>query len=178
VFVVGCLGDWERAAQVLFERESVQRDSSSRRTTGQSASADAEGCAGTVSSKWAKGTGGPADDECYNLTTQPIGYRWQNNRDGLQQDDAVAAMRASAGSSGFHEMNHPVVAQAMTVRRLTPIECEFLQGFPRNYTLIPWRKKQAEDCPDGPRYKALGNSMAVNCMAWIGERIAALENNR
>ncbi len=65
--------------------------------------------------------------------------------------------------------------QAMTVRRLTPIECEFLQGFPRNYTLIPWRKKQAEDCPDGPRYKALGNSMAVNCMAWIGERIAAVD---
>jgi DNA (cytosine-5)-methyltransferase 1 len=67
---------------------------------------------------------------------------------------------------------------AMTVRRLTPRECERLQGFPDDYTLIPWRKKQAEDCPDGPRYKALGNSMAVNCMAWIGEKIAALENNR
>jgi DNA (cytosine-5)-methyltransferase 1 len=63
----------------------------------------------------------------------------------------------------------------MTVRRLTPRECERLQGFPDDYTLIPWRKKQAEDCPDGPRYKALGNSMAVNCMAWIGERIAAYE---
>jgi len=69
----------------------------------------------------------------------------------------------------------PLIPQAMTVRRLTPIECEFLQGFSRNYTLIPWRKKQADDCPDGPRYKALGNSMAVNCMAWIGERIAAVD---
>jgi len=67
------------------------------------------------------------------------------------------------------------VAQAMTVRRLTPRECERLQGFPDDYTLIPWRKKGADDCPDGPRYKALGNSMAVNCMEWIGERIAALE---
>ena len=67
------------------------------------------------------------------------------------------------------------VAQAMTVRRLTPRECERLQGFPDDYTLIPWRKKAAGDCPDGPRYKALGNSMAVNCMAWIGERIAAVE---
>jgi DNA (cytosine-5)-methyltransferase 1 len=67
------------------------------------------------------------------------------------------------------------VAQAMTVRRLLPIECERLQGFPDDYTLIPWRKKTADDCPDGPRYKALGNSMAVNCMEWIGERIAALE---
>jgi len=312
----------------------VQRDSPTRRTPGQGASADAEGCAGTVSSKWAKGTGGPAGDECYNLTTQPIGYRWQNDRDGLQQDDAVAAMRASTGSSGFHEMNHPVVVQpvpftkskraqsviddetwvdgqvnptlslfdqgdtrattvavafpintltlggrpdavndkrmtmgvgengdpqftlqaahghavahafystggthgvnqhpevspavkvgsglgipsppavaccvaptitagndpsrspqsaevtqqvaavhaaSMTVRRLTPRECERLQGFPDDYTLIPWRKKQAEDCPDGPRYKALGNSMAVNCMAWIGERIAAVDAER
>lgn len=67
------------------------------------------------------------------------------------------------------------VAQAMTVRRLTPRECERLQGFPDNYTLIPWRKKAANDCPDGSRYKALGNSMAVNCMEWIGERIAAFE---
>ena len=67
------------------------------------------------------------------------------------------------------------VAQAMTVRRLTVRECERLQAFPDDYTLIPWRKKAAGDCPDGPRYKALGNSMAVNCMEWIGERIAAVE---
>lgn len=65
--------------------------------------------------------------------------------------------------------------QAMTVRRLTPTECSRLQGFPDDWTLIPWRGKPAEQCPDGPRYKALGNSMAVNCMAWIGERIAAAE---
>jgi DNA (cytosine-5)-methyltransferase 1 len=64
---------------------------------------------------------------------------------------------------------------AMTVRRLTPVECERLQGFPDNWTLIPWRKKPASECPDGPRYKALGNSMACNCMAWIGERIAKWE---
>jgi len=63
----------------------------------------------------------------------------------------------------------------MTVRRLTPRECERLQGFPDDWTLIPWRKRDAGDCPDGPRYKALGNSMAVNCMEWIGERIARLE---
>lgn len=69
----------------------------------------------------------------------------------------------------------PLVPQAMTVRRLTPRECERLQGFPDDYTLIPWRKKAAGDCPDGPRYKALGNSMAVNCMAWIGARVAAVD---
>lgn len=52
---------------------------------------------------------------------------------------------------------------------------ERLQGFPDDWTRIPWRGRPAEDCPDGPRYRALGNSMAVNCMEWIGERIAEEE---
>jgi DNA (cytosine-5)-methyltransferase 1 len=63
----------------------------------------------------------------------------------------------------------------MVVRRLTPCECERLQGFPDQYTQIPWRKKPAEDCPDGHRYRALGNSMAVPVMRWIGERIATVD---
>lgn len=66
-----------------------------------------------------------------------------------------------------------VVQFGMQVRRLTPVECERLQGFPDNHTLISWRGKAAADCPDGPRYKAIGNSMAVPVMRWIGERIAA-----
>ena len=66
-------------------------------------------------------------------------------------------------------------APRMTVRRLTPTEAERLQAFPDGYTQIPWRGKPASECPDGPRYRALGNSMAVNCMSWIGERIAAQE---
>ena len=70
----------------------------------------------------------------------------------------------------------PLVPRAMTVRRLSAEECEALQGFSRGWTRIPWRNKPAEQCPDGPRYKALGNSMACNCMAWIGERIAAYED--
>ena len=307
VFVVGCLGDWAAPGEVLALAEGLQRHLEARRAKGKGFAADAEGgvgggCCGTVSSKWAKGTGGPAGDECYNLIAQPTAYRWQNDRDGLQQDDAVAALRASQGASGFHEMNHPVitqpvpftkakraqstsddetwvdgqvnptlslfdqgdtrattvavafsfdpgqssnpkathqfcnehtaplikervhavgigidsyngalppavafhptqdpisstdgsthcmgtgnsrgdatiaVAQAMTVRRLTPRECERLQGFPDDWTMIPWRKKPVSECPDGPRYKALGNSMACNCMAWIGERIAAYES--
>lgn len=64
---------------------------------------------------------------------------------------------------------------AMVVRRLTPRECERLQGFPDDWTRIPWRGRPAEECPDGPRYKAIGNSMAVNVMRWIGERIAMCE---
>ena len=61
------------------------------------------------------------------------------------------------------------------VRRLTVEECEFLQGFPRGYSKIPWRKKPASECPDGPRYKALGNSWAVPVAAWLGRRIEAVE---
>ncbi|WP_053151170.1 DNA cytosine methyltransferase [Pseudomonas sp. P97.38] len=64
-----------------------------------------------------------------------------------------------------------VVSEVSAVRRLTPRECERLQGFPDDYTLIPWRGKPAKDCPDGPRYKAIGNSKAVPVVRWIGQRI-------
>lgn len=72
---------------------------------------------------------------------------------------------------------HPgVVAMAKSgVRRLTPRECERLQGFPDDYTAIPWRGRPAEECPDGPRYKAIGNSMATTVVRWIGERIEQVE---
>lgn len=59
----------------------------------------------------------------------------------------------------------------LAVRRLVVEECEFLQGFPRGYTQIPWRGKPAEQCPDGPRYRALGNSWAIPVVRWIGQRI-------
>ncbi len=85
-------------------------------------------------------------------------------------------------SSSASDINHTggVInpADRMAVRRLTPRECERLQGFPDDHTLIPWRNKPADQCPDGPRYKALGNSMAVPCMAWIGKRIDAVEKTK
>jgi DNA (cytosine-5)-methyltransferase 1 len=65
----------------------------------------------------------------------------------------------------------PAALYGSAVRRLTPRECERLQGFPDDYTAIPWRGKPAEECPDGPRYKALGNSWAVPLFAGLGERI-------
>ena len=73
------------------------------------------------------------------------------------------------------QASHTVQQQHMAVRRLTPLECERLQGFPDNYTKIPYRGKPAEKCPDGPRYKALGNSMAVPVMRWIGEGIQQVD---
>ena len=65
----------------------------------------------------------------------------------------------------------PALLTPMQVRRLTPVECERLQGFPDNYTRIPWRRSPEANCPDGPRYKALGNSWAVPVVRWIGKRI-------
>jgi len=79
--------------------------------------------------------------------------------------------KSQAISSSASDINHTggVInpKDRMAVRRL--------QGFPDDHTLIPWRKKPADQCPDGPRYKALGNSMAVPCMAWIGKRIDAAD---
>ncbi|WP_019518728.1 DNA cytosine methyltransferase [Faucicola boevrei] len=69
-------------------------------------------------------------------------------------------------TSDRHAVAYPVM-----VRRLTPVECERLMGFPDNYTQIPYRGKSAEECPNSPRYKALGNSMATNVMLWIGKQI-------
>ena len=81
----------------------------------------------------------------------------------------VAATLSSQSGDGVSA--GPSVIQAMQVRRLTPMECERLQGFPDGYTDVPHRKKPAAD---GPRYKALGNSWAVPNVRWIGERIEAV----
>lgn len=67
----------------------------------------------------------------------------------------------------------PMVPGERGVRRLTPRECERLQGFPDDHTLIPWRGRPAAECPDGPRYKAIGNSKAVPVVRWIGRRLLA-----
>lgn len=65
----------------------------------------------------------------------------------------------------------PALLTPAQVRRLVPVECERLQGMADNYTLIPWRGKPASECPDGPRYKAIGNSKAVTVVRWIGRRL-------
>ena len=83
--------------------------------------------------------------------------------------EAFPTLRTSKGCGRSDQ--DPCVATAMAVRRLTPRECEALQGFLPDYTKIPWRNKPASECPDGPRYKALGNSWATPCARWIGERI-------
>ena len=84
----------------------------------------------------------------------------------MRADGTANALRASEG--GRRGEGCGAVLHRSAVRRLTPRECERLQGFPDDYTNIEYRGKPAAD---GPRYKALGNSMAVPVMRWIGERI-------
>jgi DNA (cytosine-5)-methyltransferase 1 len=88
----------------------------------------------------------------------------------------VAALSPTLRSGNMRNNSNPMTEAEMLVggskvRRLIPRECERLQGMLDDYTLIPWRGKPASECPDGPRYKAIGNSKAVPCVRWIGRRI-------
>lgn len=188
VFVVGYLGDWRRAASVLLERQSLCRYPPPRREAGEGAAADAGDCAAEgrflgVALGGNQGGGGNRsgilDDEALpSITTQSAGrdavaFDWQSGGDsrGLDPKDTAQLQRHQTPAiavSGTLQASDG----GMVVRRLTPTECERLQGFTDGYTAITYRGKPAAD---GPRYKALGNSMAVNVMRWIGERIAIEE---
>jgi DNA (cytosine-5)-methyltransferase 1 len=108
-------------------------------------------------------------DHAYTLearnNVQAIAFT-QNQRDEIRELTVAGAIAAEPG------MKQQTYVTTSAVRRLTPRECERLQGFPDDYTLISHRGKPAAD---GPRYKALGNSMAVPVMRWIGERITMVE---
>lgn len=188
VFVVANSRDWRRAAAVLFDRASLQGGSAPggkdwRARVPEASESDAAETSGerpasspmmfkvrTGCEGGGKGFLG-AVDETFTLAThqdqwvsQPITVRTANtgaNGHGV----AVGVAHTLDGAQG------QAVVYENVVRRLTPVECERLQGFPDQYTNIPWRKK--DEAPDGPRYKALGNSMAVPCMKWIAERIQA-----
>jgi len=227
VFVVGYLGDWRRAAAVLFEQPSGSRDTSPRKEKRQSVAptvvsgppfsrtgnsrveADAlvarmvafgeyvdDGTASAMKARDYK--------DATDLVAQPLTMR-ESGQGFWMQDNIAGTLRAEgenrpsrpsnviaqpvaptqipevfptllSSTAGVsrpgnavteHETYIPLVN--MQVRRLTPTECERLQGFPDGYTNIK------ENCPDGPRYKALGNSMAVPVMRWIGKRIQTIE---
>ena len=211
VFVVGCLGGWQRAAAVLFEQHSLsghlapsreQRQNAARAATGGADTSRAD-ITGAITARYGgQAMGAPEVDAGLYLPViqkQPISFGAQMSTpqtdvdmvqtlqaknpmavaqpipfDTTQLTSPANYSQPQAGdpchplAAGAHP---PALATAMQVRRLTPVECERLQGFPDNYTNIAWRKKP--ESPDGPRYKALGNSMAVPVMRWIGERIQA-----
>ncbi|HEM8505016.1 TPA: Dam family site-specific DNA-(adenine-N6)-methyltransferase [Citrobacter koseri] len=85
----------------------------------------------------------------------------------------VPVCLTARGAGSLDDRETYIVTPERRIRHLTPIENERQMGFPDNHTMISWRGKDAAECPDGPRYKAIGNSMAVPVMRWIGERIAA-----
>lgn len=165
VFVVGYLGDWRRAAAVLFERHSLSGHPAPSREAGQ-------GVTPTIRAGASNGGSGHGISENVAHTLdraqgQAVAVSLRGREGGATAelgDEVGQCLRASNGGG-----DKPHVLTSMAVRRLTPKECERLQGFPDNYTLTPYRNKPAAD---GPRYKALGNSMAVPVMRWIGERIA------
>jgi DNA (cytosine-5)-methyltransferase 1 len=251
VFVVGHLGDWRRAAAVLFERESLSGHPAPRREAGA-------GIANSLTDRPDRGggnsegqrlianalransgrnqieqtyvpiafggnnTSGPIDaatacnhhSGCYDFESETlVAFDWQSGGDSrgldpketaqLQRCQVPAVMFSETGQGWWtegpaglradpggmpenvivgvdEEVSRPSVgdvgakptANSNAVRRLTPRECERLQGFPDDYTLIPYRGRPAAD---GPRYKALGNSMAVPVMAWIGRRIQIVD---
>ena len=104
-----------------------------------------------------------------NPTAVGVFYAGQGAKAGSIAYSADVAPTLKASDSGTNRV--PSAHIGMQVRRLTPVESEKLQGFPDGYTMIPWRKKPADQCPDGPRYRALGNSWAVPVVSWIGRRI-------
>ena len=197
VYLVGHLGDWRPAAAVLFERESLRGDTPQSRKKRQDVTQSLTGCLGAggaddnraqggfyipdivdqaMSCKLAKGTSGPAGDEHHNLVCAPITTRGyadnaahesklvlsfaQNQAGEIRCADKMGTLNTNSNPSG---RNTPMI-WGKGVRRLTPLECERLMGFPDGWTDIP-------GASDTARYKALGNSMAVPVMRWLGERI-------
>jgi DNA (cytosine-5)-methyltransferase 1 len=258
VFVVGYLGDWRRAAAVLFERASLLGDPAPSRKAGQTiapaiaASAGRRGGTqgepgaglipelGKVSTKYRAdphsyadtvlafgckdygqdarddgvsptlrsmnevdghqngggqvaiaiqeravcenpdagpdGVGVRDDGAAYTLeartVTQAVAFESRFARNGRgAPSDVCPPLKAQSGETGKGDAA-PLVATGWSVRRLTPRECERLQGFPDDHTLVPYRGRSMAD---GPRYKMCGNSMPVNVMRWIGRRIDAVE---
>lgn len=111
------------------------------------------------------------DNEVIAIDGDKLGKKERNGGSGfgINQDNVMYTQTAK----DVH-----AVAYKATVRRLLPIECERLMGFYDDYTKIPWRNKKADKCPDAPRYKACGNSMCVNVMRWIGQRIEMVDRKR
>lgn len=201
VFLVGHLGDWTRAASILFEPESLpgnlaasgetKQDIAGTITTG---SGRRRGAGVNPSEVVAALTTTPyADNESHESKLVPVAYRTTGNCGAWPTGDKIdtlttgtdpnshvlafgqrtqgpldvaTCLTAKAGYRNDFDSETFVVNQA--VRRLTPRECERLMGLPDDYTLITYRGKPAAD---GPRYKAIGNSIAIPDLRWIGQRI-------
>lgn len=184
VFVVASARKGFDPGQVLFESEGVRRDtppsrepqtavaSLTARGVGTCGADDNQAQAGHLLAFGGGNTGGNIDvAACLTAKGQRIDFEVETFAvHGTQDPDTNLELAHTLGRNHGQEN---AISNGVQVRRLMPVECERLQGFPDNHTLISWRGKEATECPDGPRYRAIGNSMAVPVMRWIGERIAA-----
>jgi DNA (cytosine-5)-methyltransferase 1 len=177
VFVVACAGGRaDRAGSVLFEREGMSGHPPARIHAREGTPADA-GCGFEQRRDVIWRASDQANAELYIELAGTLNCNKGQSGGILAFDARQADVLIYGDKTGPLDTDgHSVgVHVEHRVRRLTPVECERLQGFPDDYTRIPWRGKPAEDCPDGPRYRALGNSMACNVMRWIGRRIEMVE---
>ena len=167
VFVVGYLGDWRRAAAVLFEPASLRGHPAPSREAGKTT-------APTLASRASAGGGLGTDFDCDGglIAASLRGNSWCDNA-GDESKLIAHSLRADgfdASEDGTGRGTPLAALQSSAVRRLTPRECERLQGFPDGWTDVVYRGKPAAD---GPRYRALGNAFAVNCVRWIAKRLVA-----
>lgn len=220
VFLVASATDGPDPQQILFEPESVRRNTppsrEPREGTATSAESGAGSSSGVIASATQQGGAERLANLCPTITAaagmagnmmpwiaEPTvmapafskrpGQQIANRSDGLSYavttgappsvlpalDTEVCGTLCAdthPGSYSGQDAYSGRLVPAPTVRRLTPLECSRLQGFPDEWARIPWRGKPAEECPDGPQYKAYGNSMAVPVMAWLGARIDAVLN--
>lgn len=181
VFIVASARNDFDPAKVLFEFKSLFGDLAPRRTARAKPSSAAAGSAAAerhqpdgLPAAFGGGNCSGAIDVAACLTAK--GQRLDFDVETF----AVMAVHGSQDPDVLHDMTHTLgcnqgqenaVFDGLAVRRLMPVECERLQGFPDEFTAIPWKGKPASETPDAPRYKALGNSMAVPVMGWLGERI-------
>lgn len=184
VFVVASARKGFDPGQVLFESEGVRRDTPpsrepqtavaalTARGVGTCGADDNQAQAGHLLAFGGGNTGGNIDvAACLTAKGQRIDFEVETFAvHGTQDPDTNLELAHTLGRNHGQEN---AISNGVQVRRLMPVECERLQGFPDNHTLISWREKEATECPDGPRYRAIGNSMAVPVMRWIGERIVA-----
>lgn len=184
VFVVASARKGFDPGQVLFESEGVRRDTPpsrepqtavaalTARGVGTCGADDNQAQAGHLLAFGGGNTGGNIDvAACLTAKGQRIDFEVETFAvHGTQDPDTNLELAHTLGRNHGQEN---AISNGVQVRRLMPVECERLQGFPDNHTQISWRGKEATECPDGPRYRAIGNSMAVPVMRWIGERIAA-----
>jgi len=172
VFVVGHIRDWRRSAEVLFDREVLSWNTPPRRTKGEEITEKLtfrltrsdqrvqDDIAGTIAARDYK--------SATDIVFEP------NTYDGfarVKKDNVSPTLNAMTGGN-----RQPCVVRQSKIRRLTPLECERLQGLPDNYTQVPYRGKPKEECPTSKRYEACGRGMSINVMEHIGTRIKEVDS--